>query len=82
MIAQAAIFLLGVTGIALSQTTRYARYGCLVSLTAQPFWLYASWQAQQWGIFAACFVYFIVWGIGLHTYWGDSIGRLLRRRAV
>lgn len=69
MIAQIAIFVLGVTGIGLSQVKRTAKYGCIVSLTAQPFWLYAAYEAKQWGIFAACFVYIGVWSLGVYTYW-------------
>jgi hypothetical protein len=66
---QWAIGLLTPAGIALSQLARTAKYGCLVSLAAQPFWFYAAWQASQWGAFAACFVALAAWLCGVYTYW-------------
>lgn len=65
---QLAILTLGVGGVALSQSSRTAAYGCVVSLLAQPFWFYATWQAQQLGAFAACFAYTLAWAVGLRTY--------------
>lgn len=75
---QLAILVLGVGGVWLSQSQRTAAYGCVVSLLAQPFWFYATWQAQQLGAFAACFAYTLAWGIGLRTYRAEllSVARL------
>lgn len=38
-------------------------------LAAQPFWLYASLEASQYGIAALTIVYTIGWTRGLRTYW-------------
>jgi len=38
-------------------------------LLAQPFWFYATWQAEQWGIFALSFLYAASWLRGLWTQW-------------
>lgn len=71
MIDQFAIGLLGVTAVFLSQDHRHGvrRYSCLFGLCAQPFWFYATWKAQQWGIFSLCFLYAFSWARGLKQYW-------------
>lgn len=42
--------LLGVAG-------RAFRWGALVSLCAQPFWLVVTWSAGQWGMFLLAALY-------------------------
>ena len=46
------------------------RWACVFGLAAQPFWFYATWQAEQWGIFALAFIYTAGWLRGVWTYWG------------
>jgi hypothetical protein len=75
VLTQAAILVLGVTGIALSQHARTAKYGCLVSLLAQPFWLYAGYVSEQWGIVAATFAYAAAWCVGVYEHWIRSHAR-------
>lgn len=77
MIDQIALGLLGVTAVRLSQDHRenVRRFACLFGLAAEPFWFYATWQAEQWGIFALCFLYSWSWLKGLQTHW-------LKRRAA
>lgn len=71
MIEQIGIALCGVTAVFLSQDTResWRRWACIFGLASQPFWFYATWKAQQWGIFALCVLYAFSWLRGLHTYW-------------
>mgnify|MGYP000052997888 CR=1 FL=1 len=68
---QVGIVLFGATAIWLSQspneTTR--RWGPVFGMASQPFWLYATWTAGQWGIFAMAIVYTIAWARGVRTYW-------------
>ena len=71
MIAQIFIALFGVTAVALSQSllaTR-RRWAPVFGLIGQPFWFYAAWESQQWGIFALCLLYTLSWGKGFYTSW-------------
>lgn len=38
------------------------RWACVVGLAGQPLWLFASWQAEQMGMFLVSIAYTIVWG--------------------
>jgi hypothetical protein len=38
-------------------------------LVSQPFWFYATIQAEQWGIVVLCFFYTLAWLKGFWTYW-------------
>jgi hypothetical protein len=77
MIAQIAIALFGVTAVFLSQDHREScrRWACVFGLIGQPFWFYAAWSAEQWGIFALCFLYTYSWWRGFRLHW---LPRLMR----
>lgn len=47
---------LGLVTLALFQRGRI-QAASIVGLLAQPFWLYTTYTAQQWGIFFICGVY-------------------------
>lgn len=68
---QIAIGLFGVAATFLSQDARDSRrrWACVLGLCSQPFWFYATWKAEQWGIFAMCFLYTWSWARGVKTYW-------------
>jgi hypothetical protein len=68
---QIAIALLGTTAVWLSQDHREERrrWACIFGLFGQPFWFYSAWQAQQWGIFALCFLYTLSWARGFRNGW-------------
>jgi hypothetical protein len=38
-------------------------------MLGQPFWFYASWKAEQWGIFAVSVLYALAWMKGLWIHW-------------
>lgn len=71
MIAQAFLFVTGVVAIWLSQSSALAdrKWAPIVGLIAQPVWLYVSWSAGQWGIFALTFFYTAAWLRGFKTHW-------------
>lgn len=71
IISQAMIALLGVTAVWLSQSREPsdARWASVFGLAGQPFWFYAAYTTQQWGILVLCFLYTISWGKGLYTHW-------------
>jgi hypothetical protein len=70
-IEQIGIAVFGVAAIRLSQDARRSvqRWACVAGLCAQPFWFYATYSAQQWGIFGLCFFYTWAWARGIRTYW-------------
>jgi len=71
MIEQIVIAICGIASVFLSQDPRrsWARWACVFGIVTQPFWMYATWQANQWGIFALSFVYAAGWLRGIRTYW-------------
>ena len=71
MIEQVVIAVCGLASVWLSQDTRFSvrRWACIFGICAQPFWLYATWQAGQWGIVALTFVYAAGWIRGIWTHW-------------
>jgi len=71
VISQIAIAMTGVTAIWLTQQSReeWKKYACLFGMAGQPFWFYATYQAEQWGIFALCFCYAYAWFLGIKQHW-------------
>lgn len=71
MIEQVVIAVCGIATVWLSQDARPGarKWACIVGMVAQPFWLYATWQASQWGIFLLAFVYFFGWARGFRNFW-------------
>lgn len=71
MIEQSFIAICGIASIWLSNAPHASsrRWAPIIGLAAQPFWMYASWLAGQWGIFALSFVYAAGWMRGIRTYW-------------
>lgn len=67
MIAQTAIFVLSATAaIMVASTGKWHRWGFVVGMVSQPFWLYATWTAEQYGIFALAIYYTFAWALGIH----------------
>ena len=70
-IDQIAIAILGASAAWLSQARAESarRWACIFGMLGQPFWFYASLQAEQWGIFVVCILYALAWMKGLWVYW-------------
>ena len=68
---QIGITLSGVIAVWLTQDKRatWRRWACIFGMLAQPFWFYAAWKAEQWGIFAMCTLYTYAWVRGLWIHW-------------
>lgn len=68
---QGVILLSGALAIWLTQlgSRRASRAACLIGLVGQPFWLYATWSAEQWGMFALSVFYTGAWLVGVWNYW-------------
>jgi hypothetical protein len=71
MIEQAFIALTELIAIWLIQEKRqdYRKWACVFGLLGQPFWFYASYQANQWGAFILCFFFTIAWFKSLRDNW-------------
>lgn len=74
MMVQTIIAICGVASIWLSQSefVGQRKFAPIIGLAAQPFWLYASLEASQYGIAALTIVYTIGWMRGLRTYWSRA----------
>lgn len=71
VIEQIAIGVCGVTSIYLTNDPRenWRRWACIFGMTAQPFWMYATFTASQWGIFGLSFLYAWGWSRGIRHRW-------------
>jgi hypothetical protein len=71
MLEQIAIFITGISAVWLSQDRKSAvrKYACLFGLAGQPFWMYSSYQADQWGVFILSFFYTVAWAKGFYLFW-------------
>jgi hypothetical protein len=52
------------------------RLGSLVGLLGQPFWIYSTIEAAQWGMFALTLFYTAAWGrmFWRNLEWGNANG--------
>lgn len=63
---QFVIFASSVTAVfLLTSKPSLARWGSLVGLVGQPFWIYVTWRAQAWGIVAVSLWFAICYGRGV-----------------
>lgn len=71
MIEQLAIAICGIASVWMSQSKddSVRRWACIFGIAAQPFWMYATFTASQWGIFMLSFVYLAGWLRGAWNYW-------------
>jgi len=68
---QIGIALTGAVAAFLSQDRResWRKWACIFGMVGQPFWFYATWKAEQWGMFALCFLYLGAWMRGVWNNW-------------
>ena len=65
-ISQIAIMALGITAIIL--VAKKNKWGFVVGLTSQPFWLYTSFFNKQIGVFILSVVYVFTWTFGIYEW--------------
>jgi len=65
-IIQFCIFLFGVTSIVL--VSRKNKWGFVVGLCSQPFWLLNSFINKEWGIFLVSIAYTVSWSYGIYEW--------------
>ena len=70
-ISQLTIVFTGATAVGLSQTNsaKLRKFAPIFGLMGQPAWFYATFTAEQWGIFAISFVYLALWIMGFYNHW-------------
>lgn len=71
MIEQAIIAVCGIATVWLSQCRSFTarRWAAPIGLCAQPAWIWATWQAGQWGMLFLSAVYAVAWMRGIYTHW-------------
>jgi hypothetical protein len=70
-VIQLSIIILGGLGAALiALGGPAAPWGFAAALSAQPFWIVATWRTRQWGMLAMACWYTLVWGYGALMSWG------------
>ena len=74
MIVQIFIFIFGCSAIwFVSRKEEWKRWGYILGLCGQPFWIYSFWNTDQWGMFALTLFYTYSWGQGVYNYWINLI---------
>jgi len=67
---QFCIAALGIPAIVLvGREERLRKWGYLLGLAGQPFWVWSSYAAGQWGILILSVLYFFAWGEGVWNFW-------------
>lgn len=71
MFEQTVIAITGVVAIFLTQSRdrNWQRFACLIGLAGQPFWMMATYQSEQWGMFVLTLFYTLAWCRGIWTFW-------------
>jgi len=47
----------------------WRRWGFIIGLVGQPFWLYVTFTSKQWGMFTLSLWYTYTWCLGIYNYW-------------
>jgi hypothetical protein len=71
VVAQVGIALTGATAIFVVglKEPRRRRWGFVLGVCGQPFWIYTTWNHEQWGILLLTAVYTYSWINGLRNHW-------------
>lgn len=72
VLIQLALFVFSASAIwLLSNQGASQRWGWVLGLASQPFWLYSTAAAGQWGMFALSAFYTWIWARGLRNHWRE-----------
>jgi nicotinamide riboside transporter PnuC len=66
LIANIGVAIFGITAIIL--VAKKNKWGFVVGLISQPFWLITSYLHQQWGVFILTVVYVFTWSYGIYEW--------------
>lgn len=70
LICQIIITLCGVSSLFLIANKN--KWGFVIGLVAQPFWLITTWTHHQYWLFGLSFVYAFNWGLGIRKWFGKQ----------
>lgn len=70
-VSQISLTILSLAGVvaSVSHNFKLRRWSPVLGVVAQPFWLYSTWHAGMWGIFAVSFVYLAIYSFGVWNLW-------------
>lgn len=69
-IAQVGIMIFGASAIwFVGRKESWKRWGYILGLLGQPFWIYSSVVNEQWGILIMTLFYTYSWSQGIYNYW-------------
>lgn len=65
---QSILFILSALSIwIVTREEEWRKWGFVIGLLAQPFWVYSSYEAKQWGILALSLFYMYSWSQGIYN---------------
>ncbi len=65
-IAQIGIAIFGVAAVIL--VAKKNKWGFVLGLASQPFWLITSYLNKQWGVFFLSIIYLFSWALGIYNW--------------
>ena len=65
-IAQIGIAVFGVAAVML--VAKKNKWGFVLGLASQPFWLITSYLNKQWGVFFLSIIYLFSWSLGIYNW--------------
>lgn len=69
-VSQIAIFVFGASAIwFVTRKESWKRWGYILGMIGQPFWIYTTLTNEQYGLFALVVFYTFSWGQGIYNYW-------------
>lgn len=66
LIAQIGVAVFGIIAIVL--VAKKNKWGFVIGLISQPFWLLTSFLNEQWGVFLLTVVYVFSWAYGIYEW--------------
>ena len=64
--AQVGLTIFGLAALVL--VAKKNKWGFVIGLISQPFWIATSLINQQWGVFAVSVAYSFIWAFGIHQW--------------
>lgn len=70
LISQSIVCITGAVSIwLLGRKEEWRRWGFIFGALGQPFWLYETYAAGQWGFFLVSIWYTYAWWQGIYNFW-------------
>lgn len=66
LLANIGVAVFGITAIIL--VAKKNKWGFVIGLISQPFWLVTSYLNKQWGVFILTVVYVFTWSYGIYEW--------------